>query len=102
MNKAMKITIVGSHLCANTLYAIMKCKEAGLTVSFVDISASLCDLKRFLALHEHHEVYASCRELSAQEDYPQNGKIGLPCFVLEDGTETLDLNMVLQRAAEMK
>lgn len=101
MNKAMKITIVGSHLCPNTLYAIVKCKEAGLTASFVDISASLSGLKHFLAFHEHHEVYAPFRELSAREDYLQSGKIGLPCFVLEDGTETLELDTALQRAAEI-
>lgn len=98
----MKITIVGSHLCPNTLYAIVKCKEAGLMINFVDISASLGSLKRFLVLHVHHEVYAPCRELSAREDYLQNGKIGLPCFVLEDGAETLELDTALQRAAEMK
>lgn len=96
--KAFKI--VGSHLCPNTLYAIVKCKEAGLLFQFQDLSASLGDLKSFLALHEHDEVYASFREMSEKEDYPSEGKIGLPCFVFEDGFKTLDLEEALNRAQQ--
>ena len=94
----MKVTIVGSHVCPNTLYSITKCKDAGLAVSFVDLSGSLTDLKRFLALHEHDTVYAAHREQSGREDYVQNGAIGLPCFLLEDGSKTLNLDEVLKRA----
>ncbi|MBS6954968.1 MAG: glutaredoxin [Enterocloster asparagiformis] len=91
--------IVGSHLCPNTLYAITKCKEAGLVFSFQDLSASLGDLKSFLALHEHDAVYASFREMSGREDYPTEGKIGLPCFVFADGHRTLDLKEAMEKAA---
>lgn len=94
----MKVTIVGSHLCPNTLYALTKCKDAGLQVHFVDLSGSLSDLKRFLALHEHEALYATYREASGKDDYAVNGAIGLPCFLLEDGSKTLDLNRVLEQA----
>lgn len=94
----MNVTIVGSHLCPNTLYALTKCKDAGLQVRFVDLSGSLSDLKRFLALHEHDALYAPYREQSGREGYAENGAIGLPCFLLEDGSKTLDLNRVLEQA----
>lgn len=94
----MKLTLVGSHLCPNTLYSIVKCKEAGVVFSFVDLSASLADLKTFMALHEHDEVYAAFREQSAKEEYRESGKIGLPCFVFEDGTKTLDLEEAIKKA----
>lgn len=94
----MKFTLVGSHLCPNTLYSIVKCKEAGVAFSFTDLSASLADLKTFLALHEHDEVYAAFREQSEKDGYRESGKIGLPCFVFEDGTKTLDLEAAIQKA----
>ena len=37
----MRFTIVGSHLCPNTIYAIAKCKEAHVDFGFKDVSASL-------------------------------------------------------------
>lgn len=92
--------IVGSHLCPNTLYSIVKCKEAGVTFTFRDLSASLDGLKEFLAIHEHDDVYSLFREQSGQENYLSEGKIGLPCFVFEDGYKTLDLQEALKRAAE--
>lgn len=94
----MKITLVGSHICPNTLYAINKLKDAGVEFAFKDLSASLADLKYFLALHEHADVYASFREMSGNEDYLTAGKIGLPCYVFEDGTRTLDMAAAIEKA----
>lgn len=93
----MKFKLVGSHLCPNTLYSIVKCREAGVQFSFVDLSASLGSLKEFLALHEHHPVYSERCAASAADDYAQNGSIGLPCFLFEDGTATLDLAEALEK-----
>jgi len=90
-------TIIGSHLCPSTIYAITKCKEAGAMFRFQDVSASLSDLKAFLALHEHDEVYQEFREMSGREDYQTNGRIGFPCFVFEDGFKTLDLEEALEK-----
>ena len=80
-------TIIGSHLCPNTTYAIVKCKDAGCTFAFKDISASLADLRELLALRESAPALA---------DFVKEGKIGIPCFVLEDGTVTMDLETVLK------
>lgn len=93
----MKVTIVGSHFCPNTLHAITKCKDAGLQVAFVNLSGGLSDLKCFLSLHEHTDLYAPYREQSGQPNYSQVGSIGLPCFLLEDGSKTLSLDEILTR-----
>jgi len=92
--------IIGSHLCPNTLYALMKCKELQIPFAFQDISASLSDLKSFLALHEHEDLYYNYREMSAQKDYIEQGKIGLPCFVFEDGYKTLSLEEAVKRSQQ--
>ena len=82
----MKVTVIGSHLCPDTLYAIQKLKEADADLSFVNISAALADLKTFLAIRESDALYDEVRK---------NGGIGIPLFVLEDGTRNLDLEKVL-------
>lgn len=82
----MKVTLIGSHLCPDTLYAINRLCEAGVEMDFKNISASLTDLKAYLALRESSPVF----------DGPKaNGSLGIPCFVREDGSLTLDLEQIL-------
>ena len=82
----MKVTVIGSHLCPDTLYALNKLSEAKAEIEFKNLSASLPDLKAYLALRESSPVF----------DGPKAaGTLGIPCFVLEDGTVTLDLERVL-------
>lgn len=95
----MTLKIVGSHLCPNTLYAIVKCKEVGIPVRFTDISASLDGMREFLALREQDEIYSELRTLSGMKDYVKNGRIGLPCFIFEDGNKTLNLDEAIEKAA---
>lgn len=83
----MKVTVIGSHLCPDTLYALNRLSEAKAEIEFKNISASLPDLKLYLAQRDSNPLYAGIRE---------NGGIGIPCFVLEDGSTTLDLSEVLK------
>jgi len=83
----MKVTVIGSHLCPDTLYALNRLSEAKAEIEFKDLSASLPDLKTYLSLRQESPAYADIRE---------NGGIGIPCFVLEDGTATRDLSAVLK------
>ena len=46
----MKVTVIGSHLCPDTLYALNKLSEAKADIEFKNLSASLPDLKAYLAL----------------------------------------------------
>ena len=43
----MKVTLIGSHLCPDTLYAINRLCEAGVEMEFKNISASLNALNLF-------------------------------------------------------
>lgn len=83
----MKVTVIGSHLCPDTLYALNRLSEADVEMEYKDLSSSLADLKVYLALRQDSPIYADIRA---------NGGIGIPCFLLEDGTVTRDLNEVLK------
>ncbi|MBS6955751.1 MAG: glutaredoxin [Enterocloster asparagiformis] len=82
----MNITVIGSHLCPDTLYALCKLREAGISIDFKNLSASLPDLKAYLAVRESDPLYEAVRK---------NGGIGIPCFIFEDGRRTLELDEVL-------
>lgn len=84
----MKVTVVGSHLCPDTLYALNVLSARKVDMTFQNLSASLPDLKAYLALRESSSLF----------DGPKaNGTLGIPCFILEDGFITLDLEDVLAR-----
>lgn len=82
----MKVTVFGSHLCPDTLYALCKLKDIGADVTFKNLSASFIALKEFLLLRESNPMYKAIK---------QNGGIGIPFFEAEDGTQTLDLHGIL-------
>lgn len=84
----MKVTVIGSHLCPDTLYALCKLAEKKADIDFKNLSASLPDLKLYLAERENNEMYEAVRKA---------GGIGIPFFQLEDGTKTMDLDEVLGR-----
>ena len=83
----MKLTMYGSHLCQDTLYGLLKVKEAGAQVEFHNITASLPDLRTFMTLREMDPVYAEV----------DKERLGIPLFIYEDGSKTLDLDEVLRR-----
>lgn len=82
----MCVTVIGSHLCPDTLYALCKLREKNFTIDFKNLSSSLPDLSLYLAIRETDEIYKKIRE---------NGGIGIPLFELPDGKRTLDLEAVL-------
>lgn len=84
----MEVKVIGSHLCPNTLYALNKLKEKNATFEFKNLSASFSDLKAYLHVRENNPLYEAVREA---------GNIGIPFFELEDGTQTLDLEAVVNR-----
>lgn len=88
----LKLTIVGSHLCQDTMYAIYKIKDHikndRIKVVFNNISTNFPVLKAFLKNRENNPIYDLVKA---------NDKIGIPYFIFEDGTETLDLDEVLEK-----
>lgn len=84
----MKVTVVGSHLCPDTLAALNRLSSIGADISYQDILSCHADLRTYLALRDTNEVYAEIRGTD---------RLGVPCFICEDGTVTLDLETVLKK-----
>ena len=84
----MKLTVIGSHLCEDTRNALEVLKEKNVEVNFENMSESLDSLKEYLAVRETSDMYVGVRAA---------GGIGIPCFVFEDETKTLDLSVVLSK-----
>lgn len=82
----MKITVIGSHLCPDTLYALNQLTAAGIEASFQDILSCHAGLQTYLNIRETSELYADIRGTQ---------RLGVPCFVREDGSMTLSLDEVL-------
>ncbi len=83
----MKIKVIGSHMCPDTLYALNKLAEAGAEIDFVDMFGSHDSLKEYLRLRDSDPLYADVRGKDS---------FGIPCFILEDGTKTRKLADVLK------
>ncbi len=81
-----KVTVIGSHLCPDTLYALGQLAQAGIEADFQDILSCHADLKAYLALRESSQAYENIRGTAS---------LGIPCFVREDGTHTLELAQIL-------
>ena len=90
----MKVTVIGSHLCR------LPCRlssaggirlrtraAAGAEIDFKDILSCHADLKAYLNLRDNSDLYAQIRGTE---------RLGIPCFVKEDGTTTLNLAEVLK------
>ncbi|MFJ5760476.1 hypothetical protein ACIQAA_15370 [Neobacillus sp. NPDC093182] len=86
----MKVKVIGSHLCPDTLYALSKLKEKNADIEFQDLSANFSALKDYLYVRENNAIYNAVREA---------GGIGIPFFEIEDGTQSLDLKVVLYRVS---
>ena len=89
----MKLTLIGSHLCQDTLYSLIKLKDCGAEIDFQDISSNFAALKTFMNIRETSPLF---------DEVKRCGGIGMPLFVLEDGTQTHDLAQVLACTKEGK
>lgn len=82
------ITVIGSHLCPDTLEALAKLQNAGVEYEFKNMMASHDELRAYLNLRDTHELYAEIRGTE---------RLGVPCFVCDCGKVTMDLNEVLAK-----
>ncbi len=85
-----KITVLGSHLCPDTIYAVNKLAEAGIKMVYKDILSCHSDLREYLKLRDTSPLY---------EPFRGTETLGVPCFIREDGTMTLDLEEILKEYA---
>lgn len=75
------IKIYGSMLCKDCVQCREELDAAGTAYEYLDFADDLRNLKDFLAIRDSSPLFEIVRE---------NGGIGIPCIVREDGSITLD------------
>ena len=75
------IKIYGSMLCPDCVQCRKDLDAAGTAYEYLDFSEDLKNLKEFLKLRDGNPLFDGHRD---------EGKIGIPCILREDGTITLD------------
>lgn len=92
--KAPTVTMVGTHLCTGCRARLEAIKSEGLTVEFHDMLENLQDMRLFLKIREGHpEIYDKIREV---------GRVGIPVFILPDGTVTIDEDAAMEAMRNIK
>lgn len=74
------LKIYGSLHCRDCVAYKAVLDAHGTAYEFVDITGGMPQLKEFLALRDHSDVFERVRE---------KGTVGIPCIVEEDGTMTV-------------
>lgn len=86
--------MVGNHVCKDCVAALEVIEREHLPIEFHDMEKALDYVKEFLKLREGHpEIFDACRK---------ENQIGIPLFVLEDGTVTLDCETAFEAARRVK
>lgn len=82
------LKIYGSMLCPDCVECRADLDRAGVAYEYLDFSESLLHLKEFLKL----------RELPLFDEIKQNGGIGIPCIVDENGKVSLSWDSYVSQA----
>ena len=75
--------VYGAQICIDCRNYKGIQKSSGFDAKYIEITEDTGKLKEFLQMRDHDPVLASVRE---------QGGIGIPLFVNEDGRKTLDMN----------
>ncbi|MDF2801087.1 MAG: glutaredoxin-like protein [Anaerocolumna sp.] len=79
----MKVTIYGAEICPDCVEAKeMLKKSPEIQVEYKNITESTRVLKEFLTYRDKDAIFDEVKE---------DGRIGIPFFILEDGTKTFDI-----------
>jgi glutaredoxin-related protein len=79
----MKVIMYGAEICPNCAEALEQLKEYGnIELDYRNITKKISTLKEFLYYRDHENIFAPIKEA---------GKVGIPFFILEDGTKTFEI-----------
>ena len=81
----MKITIFGSYLCGDILYALMKLREEGADGEDRAAAADPAHRKKFPPIEDNNPLYEGRKEREGP---------GIPLFIPENRTQTKDPDRV--------
>ena len=80
----MKVIMYGAGICPDCVEAKAVLEELShIELDYRDITKSTGTLKEFLRYRDHDELFAPIVE---------EGRIGIPFFLLEDGTKTFEVS----------
>lgn len=79
----------GTMLCKDCLEAREALNAAGVLFDYVDITTNIANLKDFLRLRDGSDAFDAVRK---------GGSIGIPCYVMDDGSVCLDTAALLKGA----
>lgn len=83
----MKITMYGTEICPDCVEAKeILANHFDIELDYRNITEKTSTLKEFLSYRDHDELFVTIKE---------GGKIGIPFFILEDGTRTLELSDII-------
>ena len=88
------IKMLGNHKCIDCVKACAEIERQNLPIEFHDMETSMEYVREFLNVRDGHpELFDECRK---------NNSIGIPVFVLEDGTVTFDCETAFEAARNVK
>lgn len=85
------LKVYGSPICSGCVAVKKELEERGIPFEFVDITASIPNLRAFLKLRDTREELRAAKE---------EGRVCIPTFELEDGTITMDEEMAYASQAD--
>lgn len=71
-----EIVVFGSEFCPDCAPAIEYLSEKNIEYVYLDISAGMLNLKKFLNYRDNYDEF---------KEIKQAGNIGIPCIVVNDG-----------------
>ncbi|MDF2544580.1 MAG: hypothetical protein K0S47_4298 [Herbinix sp.] len=84
----MKVIMYGTEICPDCVEAkeqLMKSPE--IELDYRNITETITTLKEFLSYRDHDELFISVKE---------EGRVGIPFFLLEDGRKTFDVTDIIE------
>lgn len=79
----MKVIMYGSRICSDCVRAEEELlKRSDVELEYRQITQDVRTLKKFLSYRDHEAMFEPVKE---------KGYIGIPFFVLEDGTKTFEI-----------
>lgn len=80
----MKVIMYGAEICPDCVAAQEQLKDhTSIELDYRNITEKISTLKEFLYYRDHDEIFAPIKEA---------GKVGIPFFILEDGTKTFEVS----------
>lgn len=83
------IRMYGSPLCPDCVEAKANLNQYHMQYEFIDITSAIPKLREFLNLRDHNPAFDAVKE---------NGSVGIPAIVKEDGSVTTDWKSVVREA----